>query len=171
VRGVRPNYLAGARILERVPELDSVRYATTRNKHVMTTNSQNVQTANHITWRGLSTRPTAIDTPVLVPLPAYGTRLRGIGFVHLYCTTGFIVQLRNQPGVTRTANLLRLPCAQTLCGIIEWLTHIAGGAWERLGHFARGLMHYITQAAMRFRECREAGSGAHHGCGHPGSCI
>src|SRR5574341_405900 len=108
----------------------SVRYAATRNKRMMASNSQNIHAADHIAWGRLPTRPTVIEAPVLVPFPAYGTRLRGIGFVHLDRATGFIIQLGNQAGITRATDLLSLVASQVLCGIVKGLPHIARGARE-----------------------------------------
>ena len=51
------NYLADARILCGVHELDSSWYAATWNQGMMTTDSQNIQTAYHI---GLS--PSILNT-------------------------------------------------------------------------------------------------------------
>jgi hypothetical protein len=118
----------------------------------MTTDSQNIQTANDITRRGLSTPPTTIDAPVFVPFPAYGTRLRGPMFVNLHSATGFIVQLGHQSGITGTTDLLRLTPSQMLCRIVKRLANITCRTREGVRHLAGGFMHQIAQAPMRLAE-------------------
>jgi hypothetical protein len=117
--------------------LDSVWYAATWHKDVMTTHLQDIHAANHITRRGL---------------PAYPTCLRGIRFVNLHGATGFVIQLANQPSITGTAHLLGLASSDLLCRVIKRLPDVTGGARERLSHFARGFVHHIAHTAMRLRQ-------------------
>jgi hypothetical protein len=52
---------------------------------MLASHSQNIHAADHIAWGCLPTRPTAIEVPVLVPLPAYGTRLRVLSKLNPSC--------------------------------------------------------------------------------------
>jgi len=138
-----------ARILEGMDPLHRVGYATTRNKGVLATHRQNIQTANDITRCGLATRPATVSAPVLVPFPAYGTRLRGISFIHYDSPTGFIVQLPEQLGIARATDLLSLATSQALRRVIKGFADIASGARKGVGYLAGGFVHEIVQTVAR----------------------
>ena len=119
---------------------------------MMTTDSQNIQAANDITRRGETTLATVIRASSLVPLPAYGTRLRGVMFVDFDGATGFVIQLGNQSGIARITDLLCLATSELLCCVVKRFADIAGGARKRLRHLTRGFVEQIAHAAMRLRQ-------------------
>ena len=131
---------------------DRVWYATTQSKDGLTTDSRDIQTANHVTRRCDPTLPTAVRALSLVPLPAYRACLRGIRFVNLYRSAGFIIQLGNQPGIAGTADLLCLAPSQMLRGVVKGLAHIARGVRKRLNDFACGFVHQIVQTPTTLRQ-------------------
>ena len=152
----RPPALAGlaTSILDGMNPVKHVRYATTWNKLPLKANGANIDATNGVSWGRHSALLTAVYAPALVPLPAYGTRLRGVRLLRLDGPTGFVIQEANELGITRATDLLCLTTAQTLRRTVKRLAHIAGGARKRLGHLAGGFVHEIPQAAIRFRQHR-----------------
>jgi hypothetical protein len=120
----------------------------------MYTKGQDIQRANRIARASGPARWAAVDPSVLAPLPAYGTRLRGIGFAEGDCPSRFVVEQLDDLARAGGTYLLRLLASDTLCCVVERLTHIAGGVGEGLGHLARGLVAQVADPPMRFVEHR-----------------
>src|SRR5262245_16213244 len=118
----------------------------------MTANGQNIHTADHIAWSTRPTRPTAVYPSVLVPCATNRARLGRIVFVRLKRAAGFIVELHDQLGIARTADLLGLAASDLLCRVVEGFAYITGGAWEGINHLARGFVHQIAQASVTLRQ-------------------
>ena len=118
----------------------------------MTTDSQNIDAANYIPGCGQTARPTTVYPSAFIPFPAYGTRLRGVMFIHFNRASCLVVQLADDLPVTRTADLLRLHTAYLLRSVVEGFPHKAGGIWKSIHHFTRGFVRQVTYPAMRLCE-------------------
>ena len=97
-------------------------------------------------------RGATVDPAVLAPLPAYGTRLRGIGFAEGDRPSRLVVELLDEFAGTGGTHLLRLYPSRALGGGIERLAHIAGRARERLRHLACRFVAEIADASLRLAE-------------------
>lgn len=123
---------------------DSDGHASAWNKLTMTANTQDVCTADHVPGRYSSALATTIDPLTLVPLPAYGTRLRGVVFIFLDCATGLVVELCNHLCIAGATDSLRLPSPNLLSGIVKRLAHMTGCTGECFGHFAGRLVRQVS---------------------------
>ena len=90
----------------------------------------------------------AVDPAVRAPLPAYGTRLRGIGFAAGDRPSRRVVELLDDLRVQAVLTCWACP-RRTLGGVIEWLAPIARRARERHRHGVRGLLADIAPLALR----------------------
>ena len=141
-----------ARILGWLKPTDSVGYTATWNELTVTADTKNVRAANHISGRYRSALAATVDPLALVPLPAYGTHLRGIMFVLLNCTTSLVVELIDQLGIAGARNRLRLPPPKLVGGIVERLAHIARRAGKGIHDLARGFVCQIADAIRGFAQ-------------------
>ncbi len=135
--GVHRNYCAagsakrpGAQILHLHGQ------GTTWEHRAMSTERQDIDRAHRIARASGPAVRATVYPAVLAPLPAYRACLRGIGFAEGERPSRLVVeQLDDLAGTGRT-HLLRLLAPDALGGVIEWLTHVAGGVREGLGHLA-----------------------------------
>ena len=98
----------------------------------MLTEAQDSDRADRVARAGDPARRAAVDPALLAPLPAYGTRLRGIGFVDDNRASRLVIELLDDRAGTGGAHLLGLHPSGTPRGSIERLAHLAGRAGERL---------------------------------------
>lgn len=113
---------------------------------------QNIDRADRVTWASDPARWTAINPAVFAPLPAYGTRLRGICFTNNDGASSLVVEVLDNAACADLTYLLRLPASNALSRVIERLTHKARRAWECLSDLMRCLVAQITHASLRFTE-------------------
>src|SRR5262249_426867 len=92
----------------------------------------------------------ALDPSECAPLPAYGTRLRAIGFVDDYCARRLVIELLDELARARGAHLLSLHASSALGRVITWLAYIARGTGERLRERLRSLVGGVSHLALRF---------------------
>jgi hypothetical protein len=114
----------------------------------MDTKRQDIGRAYCVAGAGGTTVRAPVDPAVSAPPPAYGTRLRAIGFVNHNRACGFVVELIDELAGTGLADGLRLYLAGTLGGLIERLAHIAQRTGEGLSHLARGFVAEVTDASL-----------------------
>ena len=105
---------------------------------------QDSDCAHRIAWASGPAVRAAVDPPVRAPLPAYGTRLRGIGFAAGDRPSRRVVQQVDDLTGTGTTYRLGRFAPGTLGGASEWLAPIARRARERHRHLARGLLAEIA---------------------------
>jgi hypothetical protein len=79
--------------------MQRVGYTTTGNQPAVRADSQNIAAAHHVTRGGEAALSASVHALALVPLSAYGARLRRIGFVLLKRAAGLVVQLVDDLGV------------------------------------------------------------------------
>src|SRR5260221_12405442 len=114
----------------------------------MVTEAQDIRRAHRITGaRGAAVR-TAVYPAVLAPRPAYGTRLRGIGFADDNGTSRLVLQLLDELTGAGRAHLLGLHPSDALGRLIERLADEARGTRERLSYCMGGLVRGIPHLAL-----------------------
>jgi hypothetical protein len=99
-----------------------------------------------------ATRPApsaAVDPAMSAPLPAYGTRLRGIRFVDGDRAHRLVGELIDNLAGTGGAHLLSLHAPTALRGVIERLAHRARRMRERLRYLPRRLVAQIADTSLR----------------------
>jgi hypothetical protein len=118
----------------------------------MNTNGQDIDRTHDVTWSYRSALGAVVYPAVFAPLPAYGTRLRAICLVYGDRPSSLIIKLLDDLTRAGSADLLCLHAPDTLRGLVEGLTYIAGGTWKRLRNGVRGLMGGISYLVLRFAE-------------------
>src|SRR5579872_3574867 len=116
----------------------------------MLTKAQDIDRAHRIARASGAAMGAAVYPAVLTPLPAYGTRLRGIGFIDDQGASRLVIELLDELAGTRSAHLLGLHPSAPLSRIIERLAYIARGARECRGNRVRGLVGGIAYLALGF---------------------
>src|SRR5262245_6572717 len=114
--------------------------------------AQDIERAYRITGGRCAAIRAKVDPPVFAPLPAYGTRLRGIRFAEGDSPSRLVIKLLNELAGTRRAYLLSLDTPDALRGVIERLADIARRAGKGGRHLVRGLMAQIADAPLRLVE-------------------
>jgi hypothetical protein len=116
------------------------------------TKREDLDRAHRVTRAGDPARRAAVDPAVLAPLPAYGTRLRGIRFRDGNSASRLIVELVDDLAGTGRTHLLGSYPPGTLCGLIERFADIAGGVGKRRSHLSRRLVAQVADAPRRLAE-------------------
>jgi len=110
--------------------------------------TQDGERADGVAWTSGATRRATVYSKVLTPLPAYGTRLRGIGFAEGDRPSRLVVELLNEFAGTHLADLLRLHPPDAPCRLVERLTDVAGGTRKGLSDLVDRLMAQIAEAPL-----------------------
>src|SRR5262249_53356449 len=118
----------------------------------MVPEAQDIHRAHRVTRDSGSALRTAVDPAVFAPLPAYGTRLRGIGFTDGNRASRLIIELPNDLARASRTHLLGLHASVALRGVVERLAHIARGTGERRSYRMRGLVGGMAHLALRLVE-------------------
>jgi len=114
----------------------------------MLTETQDIDCAHRVTWAGGPTVRAEVYPAVLIPLPAYGTRLRGIGFAEGDRPSRLVIELLNHLAGAGRAHLLGLHPSGALRGVIERLPHIARRTRKRTRNRVRRLVRGIAYLAL-----------------------
>ncbi len=88
----------------------------------MRTERKNIHRTHHVAGTGGPTMRAAVYPAVLAPLPAYGARLRGIGFAEGNGPSRLVIKLLDEFTGTGTTDLLGLPAPDALGRIVEGFT-------------------------------------------------
>src|SRR5258706_4748819 len=132
--------------------LDLLWQGTTWEHRTMVTETQDIHRTDGVTRASGSTVRTVVYPAVLAPLPAYGTRLRGIGFINDNRASRLVVELLDELACASSAHLLGLYPSGALRRIVEWLTHVARGTRKRLSNRVGGLMRGVPYLTLRLVE-------------------
>jgi len=115
----------------------------------MDAKGQDIDGAYRVPWASGFTTRAAINPAVSAPLPAYGTRLRGIGFVDSDGSSRLVIKLLDNLSRASGAYLLRLHSTNALGGVVERLTDVAGRARKCLSYLPCRLMAQIADTSLR----------------------
>ncbi len=121
----------------------------------MVTAGQDLHCAHRITGAGGAPVRTAGDPAVVAPLPADGTRLRGIGFVDGSRASRLVRQLLDElaragrAGRAGRAELLGVHPCGALGRLIARLADVAGGTGERRSDGLGGLVRRVASRTCR----------------------
>ncbi len=138
--------------LPRAQILHLHRQGTAWEHRTMVPERQDIDRTHGVPWGRCTTMRATIDPALLAPLPAYGTRLRGIGFAEGNGSSCLVVQLGDELVRASSAHLLSLHPPDALGRRIERLPNVARRTGECLYNRVRGLVAQIADAPLRLVE-------------------
>lgn len=146
--GVRQNYPFRNGILEDDMSFKLIKF----NNATKQTDTSVVDGSYNVARRGVATVSTPINPSALLPTPAYGTRLRAIGFWHDHCARTFVVKLIDDLRVACRTYLLCLDAANLLRRLIERLTDNHFSIRKLFLHQGRRFMRQIIDSIARLSQ-------------------